>query len=541
MRSLTGGTAFGAKIANTIWLAAGRGAAQRFHRALSTPSETQTTLLRRQLQRHADSEFGQQHHFASISSYAEFARSVPLCQYDDVAPLVDRIRRGARGVLCSDAVTHLAPTSGSTNARKLIPFTTELTRQFDAAVAPWMFDLVRQRPAMRGGAAYWSISPLASELSSPDGSPGKSTVPIGLTDDAQYLGNTKAWLVRQLLAVPSAARHVSDESAFWALTLLALLRRADLRLISVWHPSFLELLVGHGEQFWPELLEAVRSGHNPWAAALPAGHRDRWQTRPDRRRADALRAIGPANWARWWPDLQVVSCWGEQAAEPGWRRLSKHLSEHLPGVLVQAKGLLATEGVVTVPVAGVLPLALTSHVFEFIDEKTGEILRPHELQQGHHYQVVLTNGAGLWRYQLRDVVECTGWLARTPTLRFLGRLDQVSDMRGEKLAEPFVAECLRRLWPDGHRPAVVVLRAVDAGVVGRYELLISDQTGMAAIAAQLDQTLQANPHYALARRLGQLAAVRAVAVEPDFLTASLQSAPRRGTIGDIKPPTLIRA
>jgi hypothetical protein len=516
---------------------------------LAAPETAQRDWLQRQLTRDAGSVFGRSHDFATVRDYRDFAARVPVCRYVDVAPYVSRIQGGESDVLTCSPVTHLVPTSGSSGARKLIPFTSELQRSFDAAVAPWMIDLARLRPSMRGGPAYWSISPLSDAAHDEDAASahGASTdagsaVPIGFADDADYLGGAKAWLIRQVLAVPSSVRHVHDESTFWALTLLALLRRRDLRVISIWHPSFLELLVGQASVHWSALLDAVASGDTPGLAALPAAARVEWRSRPDRTRAEELRRIGAEDWPRWWPALQVVSCWGEQAAASGWRRLAARL----PQCLVQPKGLLATEAVVTVPVRDTFPLAITSHFFEFRALMTGEIVRAHDVERGAQYEVIVTNGAGLWRYNLGDVVECTGFLHATPSLRFLGRIDNVSDLRGEKLSEPFVAECLRALWPDGGAPTVAVLRAVDEDTVGRYELLLSADgpaDSVDSLAARLERALHANPHYALARRLGQLAAVRIVTVPPEFAQQAVrhEAQSRAGRLGDVKPRTLIRA
>jgi hypothetical protein len=207
-------------------------------------------------------------------------------------------------------------------------------------------------------------------------------------------------------------RLARNESAFWRLTLLALLRCRELRLVSVWHPSFFELLVGTAEHAWPELIAAVESGANPWAHTLPTMARPGWTASPDAQRASELRAIGASDWPRWWPRLQVLSCWGEAAAEGGWRRLGSRL----PGVLVQRKGLLATEAVVTVPIADAFPLAVTSHFFEFIDERGS--VRLAEL--------------GAWSLTslsptARDLAlparrpRSAGSPPATPVLRFLGR------------------------------------------------------------------------------------------------------------------------
>lgn len=554
----------GAALANTLWLARNAPAAAAVARALGDVRGTQERWLRGRLARHAASDFGQAHDFAALRSAADFARRVPLADYDAFRPHVARIARGERDVLACAPVTHLAPTSGSTGARKLVPFTAGLQASFGAAVGAWIVDLACQRPALVGGPAYWSVSPLADAAPPPGDDEPAAAIPIGFADDAEYLGGASAWLVRQALAVPAGVAQVRDVEAFRALTLLALLRQPGLRLISVWHPSFLELLVGAAESHWPLLLESVAAGASPWDEALPSAVRHAWRQRPAPARAGQLRRVGPSAWERWWPHLQVVSCWGEQAAAGGWRALARRL----PNVLVQPKGLLATEAVVTIPYAGSTVLALTSHYFEFLGEQ-GDLRQPHELERGRCYEVIVTNGAGLWRYRLGDVVECTGRLREAPTLRFVGRAGVVSDLRGEKLGEPFVAEALRALWPGDRPPAFAVLRALDDAQGARYELLVSAEGALPAddaahtrgggddpaalphrspstsppcehtLAERLDATLAANPHYALARRLGQLAPVSVTVVSGDRGQAVIRHA--RGRLGDAKPRVLWRA
>ena len=516
----------GAAIANAIWLASGMAAARRFERALADPAATQDAWLKAQLTRHAASEFGRRHDFASIGDTSAFVGRVPLTEYAGVEDDIGRIASGEPDVLSCDRVTHLAPTSGSTNARKLIPFTATLTAAFNAAVFPWLHDLVRQRPRIVCGPAYWSISPLAADDRAPS-----APVPVGFADDADYLGGPRAWLVRRALAVPAEVRHARDTDSFWKLTLLALLRCRDLRLVSIWHPSFLELLVSAAEPAWLELVDAVESGDCPWANALPTSAGDGWRVQPDPDRAADLKRIGARDWPRWWPMLQLVSCWGEQAAEPGWRALA----DRLPRALVQPKGLLATECVVTIPLGSDRPLAITSHFFEFLDEN-GECRRAHELERGARYEVVVSNGGGLWRYRLGDVVECTGFLRATPTLRFLGRAGRTSDLRGEKLSEPFVAEVLRGLWGDD-RPSWAALRPREANGVAGYDLLIATHTQQSALADRADAALSRNPHYALARRLGQLTPVRVISVGSNADLEELKAF--RGRLGDAKPSVLL--
>lgn len=532
----------GAVLANTLWLAGSLPAARRFATSLANPRLTQERLLRQMLRRDASSAFGEANDFRSVQNVSDFQRKVSLSSYEDFEPSIERIRRGERNVLTSERVTHLAPTSGSSGAAKDIPFTPSLQRGFTRAVSAWMTDLTRQRPRLLGGRAYWSITPVeVPNPIAPDASrPGESRHPAidtGFADDAEYLGGSSAWLVRRALAVPAEVRHVRETRAFWRLTLLALLRCRDLRLVSIWHPSYLELLVTEAESGWAELLESIEAGTCPWATHLPASSVHHWRTTPDRNRASELRQIGPRDWRRWWPHLQVVSCWGEQAAEPGWRQLVRQA----PDVLVQPKGLLATEAVVTIPWRGTTPLAITSHLFEFINDE-GEFFGADQLRRGKSYEVVVTNGGGLWRYRLGDMVECTGHVHSTPVLRFLGRAGRVTDLRGEKLSEAFVASVISGLWKGDEMPAYAALRAHESSATARYDLLISSDwrpNSEAELADRADRALSRNPHYAIARRLGQLAPLTIVWVDADESHRRLRESPLR--LGDTKPAVLLRS
>ena len=492
--------------ANLAWSVANLGAARRFSAALKDPEAAQTRWLAATLRRDAESAFGREHDLGGVADYAEFARRVPLRRWEEFSPWVDRVRDGEARVLGAERVTHLAPTSGSSGARKLVPFTAGLQAGFSAAVGAWMTDLVRRRPGLLGGPSYWSISPAPD-----DSNDVACAVRVGYADDAEYLGGARAWLARRALVAPAGLRDERDMEVFWLRTLVAVLERKDLRLISVWHPSFLELLLEAAERLWAEVCEAVASR--------------------SRSRAAELRFLGPREWTRWWPALRVVSCWGDQAAEPGWRGLKRKF----PGALVEAKGLLATEAAVTIPWRGAYPLAATSHFFEFVDE-AGEVRRAHELARGARYEVVVTNGGGLWRYRLGDLVECTGSLAATPTLRFLGRAGNVSDLCGEKLDEAFVAEVLRGLWPHEARPDFAVLRALPRRAGYRLDVSTTGECER-SLAIKLDAALSRNPHYAWARRLGQLAPVEVRRAGPDAAREMLRS--HRSGIGDAKPSVLI--
>ena len=214
-----------AAAANLAWFASQTGAARRFRWQLRDPRATQARVLRELLQRHAASAFGRRHRFAEIRSAAEFAMRVPLHTYEEIEPWIDRIRAGENAVLTADPVTHLVPTSGSSRACKLIPFTAGLQHEFDAAIGAWIVDLYGRHPGALAGPSYWSISPALQ-----DWSDTPSQVPIGFEDDTHYLGGLRRRLVAATLATPTELRFARDRVSVEVLDAVSAIEAALLRL-----------------------------------------------------------------------------------------------------------------------------------------------------------------------------------------------------------------------------------------------------------------------------------------------------------------------
>ncbi len=506
-----------ATIANTVWSASNLPAYARFRRALPRPEIAQQRRLRRYLEHNAQTAFGKAHGFDTIRGYEEFARRVPLADYDSLAPWITRIRSGETKVLTDGQVTHLIPTSGSTGARKLIPFTAGLQREFDAAIGTWLVDLQRQLPGILGGPAYWSVTPVLGA-----GTTEESSVPIGFDSDMAYLGGTRRQLAEAVMAVPPKVQHAGSLETFRHDTLLHLLRCRELRLISVWHPSFLTLLLDALPALWERPLDDIARGADDSRVPLPG-------------RADELRAADPRRPATFWPELRVISCWGDGAAGLALADLRRRF----PDVLLQSKGLIATEAFVTLPFSGQYPLAIQSHFFEFIDT-AGAVLPVEALREGEEYEVVITTAGGLWRYRLGDRVRVASWVEKTPSLKFLGRAENISDHFGEKLSETFVAEILRDMFRS--KPPGFALLAPDEDETGcRYTLYV-EGTAQPHWAETLDQALRRNPHYAYCRDLGQLLPVRVfTVVGRGFEIFAARQAAEGARLGDIKPSVLCGA
>ena len=471
----------------------------RFRRALRKPRETQLAILKSLLDENRETAFGRKHRFGEVRTYSEFAERVPTQEYENLSPWIERIMEGEQNVLTRERVTHLIPTSGTSSGRKLIPFTARLQRELDAAIAPWITDLFSQNPGVLGGPAYWSITPRTIFDKGM-----KSAVQVGFESDAAYLGGMKSRLIDAVMVVPSGAATTSDLEEFRFITLRSLMEARELRLISVWHPSFLTLLLDDLPRFWRRLKRDL------------AGI--------------GWKKLSPEDPSSIWPKLRVVSCWGDGHAHGAFMELQRRF----PGVLVQRKGLIATEAFVSIPFGGEHPLAISSHFLEFVDED-GNVRLADELRPGVMYEIVVTTGGGLWRYKLRDRVSVHSRLENTPSVKFVGRVGRCSDLCGEKLEEEFVARCIQRLGGDFH---FAMLAPCMEGPAPHY-LFFHEGACPGPTEALLDEFLSENPHYAYARELRQLGPVRMVHMDSGAYELYSRDLVARGArLGEIKPVAL---
>jgi hypothetical protein len=533
-------------LAHTLWLLACLPTQAAFRRALTDVAATQYELLRDLLRRNAASSFGRRYGFASIRSVAEYQRRVPLADYDDFRPAIAQIAAGQQGLLTSEPVRLLEPTSGSSAATKLIPYTQGLRAEFQRAISPWLADLLLRDPQLRAGRAYWQITPVAQP-----GARSAGGLPIGFEDDAAYLGRLQQRLTGVVMATPPELRLVSDIETFRYLTLLFLLSCADLALISIWNPTFLSLLLARLPAWGEQLAIDIAMGRlRPPGRLAPALHaRLAAWLHPDPARAYAVRtalaqARSPAELhMRLWPNLRLLSCWADANAS----RYASELAQQLPQARLQAKGLIATEGFVSLPLLGqpAAALAVRSHFFEFLPLEGGPARLAHELRSGACYEVVLSTSGGLYRYRLYDLIEVVGHLGTCPLLRFVGKTNLVADWFGEKLNERHVRAALDELLVAAElAPSFAMLACATQSTPAAYTLYLECAVPaqlLAELARTLDQQLQANMHYRYCRELGQLGPLRVFQISADASNAYLAECRRRGQrVGDIKPLALHR-
>jgi hypothetical protein len=486
--------------------------AARFARALSRPEEAQRRVFSR----------AREHVLAlrTVKSL-EHLRDLPLTTYDDMASDIDRIADGVGGLTRAPPV-RFELSGGSSGAQKLIPITRPFLAEMNRALLPWLFSLYARTPGVASGCAYWSVSPMGA--ASREKRTTRAGIPIG-GDDASWFPRALQPLIARVLAVPSSLAKYRDVDACRYATLRLLLEREDLSLISVWSPTFLTLLMDAYDRERPRLLDDLARGtctlHEHVELPLRA--------MPER----AARLQAGENP---WPHLALLSMWTDAAASS----FVPAVTARFPNVRVQPKGLLATEGVTSIPWpdaargghggpphwGGVL--AIRSHVLEFLDVDDGNARLAHEVEDGRTYEVVLTTSAGLVRYRTGDLVRVDGACDATPRVRFLGRAGMVSDLVGEKLAASFVGRVLADVAP---RASFAMLAPHER----RYRLYVE---GTDVSADAIEAKLCEGHPYRYARALGQLDPVEVVAVREGARVYERACVARGQRAGDVKPTPL---
>ncbi|WP_345948326.1 GH3 auxin-responsive promoter family protein [Mucilaginibacter sp. PAMB04274] len=69
--------------------------------------------------------FGKDHHFQNIHTYEDFKLNVPVRDYEDLRPYIDRVTHGEPDVMWPGKPAYLAKTSGTTSGVKYIPISKE--------------------------------------------------------------------------------------------------------------------------------------------------------------------------------------------------------------------------------------------------------------------------------------------------------------------------------------------------------------------------------------------------------------------------------
>jgi hypothetical protein len=524
----------------------------RFEKDCDRPDQVQADLLRRILAKQADTDFGADYGFRSITSTADYRRQVPIAPYEAIAPYVERVARGETHALLADhRVLMFALTSGTTATRKLIPVTPDYLAAYRRGWNMWGLRMYRDHRGRK-----IAMRPIVQMVGDPEEYRTPAGIPCG--NLSGYTATVQKRLIRWLYAVPPEVGKIKDSLARYYIALRFAVGRNVSQFMAA-NPSTLTQLARILDSEKDHLLRDLHNGTLRNDLDCPPEVRARLVRRLKRQadRAKELTAIAEKTgclWPKdvWPPESIIVATWTGGSMGPYLRQLPQYFGE----TPVRDLGLLASEGRMTIPFQNATPagvLDIWSHYFEFvpedeIDSAQPTVLGAHELEEGRHYYIVPTTAYGLYRYHISDVVRVTGFLGRTPLVEFLSKGHRFANLTGEKLSEhhvtravdavlarlpqPLTAYTVAPVWDDAAPYYGMFLEESDA----------QDRALLGRFLAEVDHELgEQNIEYAAKRASGRLGPLRA-----ELLPAGTwadwdrrQLAQRGGAAEQYKHPCLI--
>ncbi|MHC5538450.1 GH3 auxin-responsive promoter family protein [Singulisphaera rosea] len=429
--------------------------ARQFLSETARADQVQRDLLLARVARHADSQFGRDHHFSEIRTLADFRKRVPIRGYDGHEPYIDRVRQGDVGALFGQGteVLMFAMTSGTTNRPKTIPVTREALRDYREGWTTWGIMAFDAHPRMieRGMLPILQLASDWRESQTPSG------IPCGaITGLTAHMQNP---LIRITYCMPPIASQIKDIEAKYYIALRRSIYR-NLGTIIAANPSTILAIARLGDREKETLIRDIADGTIDPKWKIPPdvrarlAHQASWKRKKAARRLEALaEKNGRLLPKDYWPDLCFLANWTGGTMGSYLRGYPEFFGDRP----VRDVGLIASEGRMTIPIEDNTPagiLDIRHSFFEFIpedqiDRDDPEVVEGAELIEGKNYFILPTTAGGLYRYQIHDLVRCVGFHGKAPLLVFLNKGAHFSSMTGEKLSEfqvvAAVAEAQRAL------------------------------------------------------------------------------------------------
>ncbi|WP_312752450.1 GH3 auxin-responsive promoter family protein [Epilithonimonas hominis] len=89
--------------------------------------------------------FGREHRFETIKSIADFQNNVPIADYEDLKPYIEKVKKGQSKILWPDLPEYFAKTSGTTSGSKYIPISKEAMPFQIAAAQSAIFHYIEKK------------------------------------------------------------------------------------------------------------------------------------------------------------------------------------------------------------------------------------------------------------------------------------------------------------------------------------------------------------------------------------------------------------
>ena len=531
----------------------------------------------------------------------KFQNKIPIVNYEDIKEFVEKEKVGKSNVLLSDKIKLFELTSGSTSDVKYIPYTEKFLKSYMNGVFSWIYNLYQNNKRLFLGSSYWSVSPiLKREAVTIGGIRAGIEDDTSYFDKVSAFFLNKLFTVpkeikniqnmEDFLLITAVFLLLSENLAMisvWSPSFLMIL----LDFIEKNHKVICQIV--KSEDLGTEFFADKNLGNKKYFQIIQKKYRKLWKKNrskflinyfekyeknilskndktqnleiTEKNNENEIMAENKnletksgnkivenfVDYSVIWEKLSLVSCWADSDSYEIFIKLKEKLNfdKKNMNLKFQGKGLMSTECIVSFPLENVengSVVAYNSFFYEFI-QVSGDGLENsspkllNELELGERYCVVVTTNAGLYRYNTNDIVEVTGFYHKIPIVRFVGRINNFSDIVGEKLKNSFVEKQVLTTLEENNIKGEFLLFAPVRNETGEifYTLFLEIKKdgrkfNWKQIENEMNSSLCKAFHYEYAYKLGQLRKVRVFLIEKDGLKTYTAEKSKKQKIGDIK-------
>ena len=531
----------------------------------------------------------------------KFQNKIPIVNYEDIKEFVEKEKVGKSNVLLSDKIKLFELTSGSTSDVKYIPYTEKFLKSYMNGVFAWIYNLYQNNKRLFLGSSYWSVSPILKREAVTSGGIRVGieddtsyfdkvsafflnklfTVPKEIKNTQNMEDFLLITAVFLLLSENLTMISVWSPSFFMILldfieknhkVICQIVKSEDLgaeffadknlgnkkyfqiikkKYRKLWKKNRSKFLINYFEKYEKNILSKNDKTQNLEITEKNNENEIISENKNLETKSGNKIVENFVDYSVIWEKLSLVSCWADSDSYEIFIKLKEKLNfdKKNMNLKFQGKGLMSTECIVSFPLENVengSVAAYNSFFYEFIqvsgnklENRSPKLL--DELELGERYCVVVTTNAGLYRYNTNDIVEVTGFYHKIPIVKFVGRINNFSDIVGEKLKNSFVEKQVLTTLEENNIKGEFLLFAPVRNEIGEifYTLFLEIKKdgrkfNWKQIENEINSSLCKAFHYEYAYKLGQLRKVRVFLIEKDGLKTYTAEKSKKQKIGDIK-------
>ena len=405
------------------------------------PLALQRKILLNILKKNSTTDFGRCFHFSSLKSIDAFRKAVPIQTASEYKPLLAKIYNGDHRSICCEKPLFFAMTAGSTGNYKYIPITKSLSQDINRSTMSYLYLFERACPQVKD-------APVQFLIGSGEGGTTPGDVSQGYVSGFHY--KNLPIIVRKRFVVPYWAFTIQERTNRYYTIIRYMTACTDLAaIISMTPQNICNLAVIAIEQK-NRLYKDIKTGGLTLDHVQNQGDRKpSFEPAPDRAEL-FLTAANAGNSEKAMgillPSLTCFSTWMGGNMSYATDKLTTLFG---PKDIFELPSS-ASEGIFLIPNEINTPggiAAIGSHFFEYIHERDSLLSNPatllvNELKLCERYYLVVTTSGGLYRYNMEDLYEVTGYWGDIPVLKFISKQARQVSITNERINESDVVEAM---------------------------------------------------------------------------------------------------